>query len=626
MNFETIYYHQRYLSAAFALAVVLLVPGCTNVVTKTWPAATDGGYPEQIGQTKSKLTLGIAFSGGGTRAAPAALGQLQALNDLGLMKQVDYISSVSGGTWAVVPYVFLPKTEKFSDEKFLGAYTSPEELETADLDCAKQGSLAGAISDAKFSLFSNNLYFSALKGKGDETFASYLGNIFLRPFDLKNKFHKSSPLYSREYFTMSEKIRDDLIVKNKKYGINLTTDDFYVARDGRPFLIVNSTLMPFHSPNQDYFLPVEITPMYVGIPVKGELIEEEFVGESSEKILIEKISIKVGGYVEPLAYDSKLEKHLGEDNAMMLHANPVHGFSLSDVLAASGAAPQQTLHRGGMLNALSTNLGFPEFVYWSGYEKSVAHERGKEFDHGDGGHLDNLGIMPLLARQVDNILVLVNTPVAFQEDSCEIDENVTSLFEHKNRYVTYLEVARNKPHNEVFKGENEYSNLLNAFADKKRKGNPLVYCQNYQVKDNPRFNVKEKKIDGSNYEPKVCWVYLDRTRDWLSKIEKNCKLVAPIKRSILSAKGEFKRFPHYLTFFNDLPSVTVIDKSAPQVNLLANLTAWTIREASGTIADAFGVPIINPTIKLHVTCPADARANDLNDRERYMVKIIRQLD
>ena len=37
----------------------------------------------------------------------------------------------------------------------------------------------------------------------------------------------------------------------------------------------------------------------------------------------------------------------------------------------------------------------------------------KEMAHGDGGFGDNLGVLPLLARQVHNILVFVNTSTQF---------------------------------------------------------------------------------------------------------------------------------------------------------------------------------------------------------------------
>ena len=48
---------------------------------------------------ENKLSVGIAFSGGGLRAASCGLGWLQALHRLGYLEKVKYISSISGGSW-----------------------------------------------------------------------------------------------------------------------------------------------------------------------------------------------------------------------------------------------------------------------------------------------------------------------------------------------------------------------------------------------------------------------------------------------------------------------------------------------------------------------------------------------
>ena len=42
-------------------------------------------------------TLGVAFSGGGIRSATLNLGILQSLAEVGLLRCVDYLSTVSGG-------------------------------------------------------------------------------------------------------------------------------------------------------------------------------------------------------------------------------------------------------------------------------------------------------------------------------------------------------------------------------------------------------------------------------------------------------------------------------------------------------------------------------------------------
>ena len=96
----------------------------SHVNCKTWLVNGNGFQFPELGDPQFKLdhllsrpNVGIAFSGGGTRSASATLGQLRALHYLGLLDSARYISCVSGGSWACVPYTFLPRPN--ADETFL---------------------------------------------------------------------------------------------------------------------------------------------------------------------------------------------------------------------------------------------------------------------------------------------------------------------------------------------------------------------------------------------------------------------------------------------------------------------------------------------------------------------------
>ena len=54
----------------------------------------------------NKPNTGVCFSGGGTRAMTATMGQLRALAHLGLIPDIRYISCVSGGSWATTIYTY----------------------------------------------------------------------------------------------------------------------------------------------------------------------------------------------------------------------------------------------------------------------------------------------------------------------------------------------------------------------------------------------------------------------------------------------------------------------------------------------------------------------------------------
>ncbi len=103
-----------------ALATLLPLAGCasfgqiTNLHIDENPARVDYSLARAVdGQTPGGVTLVLAFSGGGTRAATLAYGVLQALRatrvridgeTVRLLDQVDLISSVSGGSFTAAYY------------------------------------------------------------------------------------------------------------------------------------------------------------------------------------------------------------------------------------------------------------------------------------------------------------------------------------------------------------------------------------------------------------------------------------------------------------------------------------------------------------------------------------------
>jgi len=74
-------------------------PGSTG--DKSDLSALDTETPGPAGEPWIRYTpidrVGLAFSGGGIRSATFNLGVLKALHELGLLKHVDYLSTVSGG-------------------------------------------------------------------------------------------------------------------------------------------------------------------------------------------------------------------------------------------------------------------------------------------------------------------------------------------------------------------------------------------------------------------------------------------------------------------------------------------------------------------------------------------------
>jgi hypothetical protein len=397
--------------------------------------------------------------------------------------------------------------------------------------------------------------------RGDESYAASLGDIFLRPFGLGDR---------AKFFTShSEALEKTLEANDSK----LTADDFLLPQRGRPYLIVGATLIgdPRPGHRKDYF-SIEMTPLYTGM-----------VGVFPDPK--EHDRVLGGGFVESLGYDSRLPQQQKQgDRAVVEIGLPRYRMTLSDVIGASGAAPQATLVRW-----LVEWIGFPEFRQWP-----INGRHGERETHfGDGGHVDNIGLMPLLARKVSNILVFVNTATPFKIKMNDANDyhlygDLVNFF--RAPYDTadgqaslqtsdpnFRTAADDGPSRVVIAdGAEELAELYNAFkkAREATPRQPLVHCDKYRVKDNPRFGV-------TAYDASICWVYLDKTEAWLNDLDlKN----NPALEHAIGAR----HFPHYKTFF--ARGLQVIRLKPADVNTLSNLTAWTVLSQNEAIGKALGLP------------------------------------
>lgn len=96
------------------------IPGEARLFT---PEIRKEIFPEFEYLDAEKLKFGIALSGGGVRSASFSIGALSGLDEAGILKQIDVISSVSGGGYAA--YWFMNSLLNF--EKPLEQFTKPGE-------------------------------------------------------------------------------------------------------------------------------------------------------------------------------------------------------------------------------------------------------------------------------------------------------------------------------------------------------------------------------------------------------------------------------------------------------------------------------------------------------------------
>ncbi len=534
-----------------------------SVSVRTWDTVKDAeSFPPELKDEVLKVpwlldrpSFGIAFSGGGSRAATATLGQLRALRALGWLDQARHISANSGSTWTAVPFTYLPA--QADEARFLGPYVPPEQISSATLAPAQEDpqAMATALHSATLIKRLGSLVH------GDEAYADLVGSIYLKPFGLHNK---------KRVFTFHRAALKAVLDGNP----DLREEDFYlVEREDRPYLILVGTMLARQvtSDPNDYFL-VEITPLYTGI-------RERFRFDKDGEVVLVG-----GGYVESFGYDSYEPTEPPKRGRYQVRLkgrlrrgdNPFtdrYRFTLSDAIGISSAAPLATLSGGRF-----PNMTFPELRQWPVDRAAILQADGAlrlkadEYQHADGGDIDNLAIMPLLARRVENILAFVNTADAFTvpardcgvgSDDFVVDDLI-SLFKETGKLI----------HNRVFENaEEELTTLCTQFSRRQEAGEPLVHCQSYGVRANPRHGI-------APYQPNICWVY------------HRVPPTGELNRKLHNAESPFDTFPHYATFAEQ--GVLVIDLDRERVNALSNLAAWAVLESSRAVREGLSTARLLP--------------------------------
>ncbi len=412
-----------------------------------------------------RKSIGVCFSGGGSRALTCAWGQLIGLssvkqpNGKPLLDDVRYISSVSGGSWASVLYTFRPGS--ISDDAFLGPAYSPDRLYyDTDVSGGLNVSTMGASSLGKIPQNFHNLYdpdpfknifadfvtIAVLKGGSLKDAAKWLwmyivGENVLADFGLYTystslfRPHETPWNYAdAKYFSLSE-----TYAKAKIFPCDPapSPDSFVYARtlpNGQPagpMLIVNTNVVGKSRPGTQVAGPIQI-PVQVS-PVTGGIY-----GASPQ--VNDGIG---GGAVESFAFTSQLSSLVKPGKVA---ADFPRAYTLVDITACSSAfyaaflaAPIQSalanmrqmdddqmqihlgrfhlpgasfvlddirehlskLHEESLLITLQDFV--PHYNYWP--VGSVAQGKGanRDAEFTDGGDLENTGVAGLLAQAQGNV-------------------------------------------------------------------------------------------------------------------------------------------------------------------------------------------------------------------------------
>ncbi|MDQ2774931.1 MAG: hypothetical protein M3Y57_08435 [Acidobacteriota bacterium] len=224
----------------------MATPTFDVVVTPTPPLSVKQFYSTQ---PWTPGNVGVCLSGGGSRALCAGMGQLQALNYLGLLDKVKALATVSAGSWLGVPYVYLP-TKGPSDSAFLGSYVADQgTLTLGQLQSLPAGNAGVPVSCEWFSLDALALSAFVLRNSlGVPANMLWQTLVALNILSASQLFESQSgtDLTPADTFSYNETTWNQIVSANpalKPETAYLFADSVNSERIQRPFLICNVAML-----------------------------------------------------------------------------------------------------------------------------------------------------------------------------------------------------------------------------------------------------------------------------------------------------------------------------------------------------------------------------------------------
>jgi len=517
---------------------------------------------------------GVCISGGGSRSLSAAMGELRGLAALGVLPKIGWLSTVSGGTWAGTLYNWAP--EIYSDDLLLGQLElDPSRLrwdsggdrdDLGELDPHAIGSAATRLGLEEMLAKAIELYHRGVAVS--ELWPRAIGELVLAPFGLGDT--------PQRYFTWTRGWLERGILADNP---GLRAADFFLTRPDRPYLITNSTL--FYPPNPPASLeaPVrpagaggprnawevgydfETTPISAGLPPAFPNAGAPSPGQPSSSDL-------GGGWIDPFAMGSIAPSTVSSDGRFRV-PTPPNRFRLSDAAGLSSVAFVYDLldlaHARG-IHFLDDMV--PETVCWPVYRAAqLPRNAARPYLFGDGGNLENQGIMALLRRNLRKVIAFVNTEtqLSMAGDEVIVDSDLPPLFglEWSDSQGTYVPISSNSPFrfNKVF-DRATFDDLRQQLWSRAQAGATAMAVQkNVTVHANEHYGVAGGTTD-------LLWIYLHPVNAWYRQLHDTVKLAMDLEPL------DYSMFPNYYT-------VDQLHLNARQVNLLAHLTSWNVASEEG---------------------------------------------
>ncbi len=137
-------------------------------------------------------------------------------------------------------------------------------------------------------------------------------------------------------------------------------------------------------------------------------------------------------------------------------------------------------------------------------------------------------------------------------------------------------MGANPSRNQVF-ARSDFTGVVGALQAAKKAGKAVMTTTELVTRDNDWWGL------AGGGRVRVCWVYLERVADWENELDHSIR--NKIRRGNHSwlAHGPFHAFPNYATAGDNF--LDLVELTAEQVNLLADLTCWGVTENAAVFRD-----------------------------------------
>jgi len=308
-----------------------------------------------------------------------------------------------------------------------------------------------------------------------------------------------------------------------------------------------------------------------------------------------------GGFVESFAFGGGAPRGEQSDSGLQQLKPPRHPFTLTHAVGISSVAPGATMANQGKYQFV-----VPKAEVWPVLPKSsrVAKQQSMAYGLGDGGSLENSGLLALLQRGAKRVAMWVSTyiPLASKRypklDFCKLPDGVTwdkLLGDDQDLVVApmvsdkfgfqYSDSGSYYTHNQVFAQE-ELPPLLCKMQKLKEAGKPVVLRSTHRVLPNSWWGIK----GGESVD--LLMVYLEQSTGFEEQLpEETRRSLGPKEAANRSWKRskEFARFPHFKTTGQTEETLEITRLTNREVNLLAAQSEYAVLQNAALFRDLLGI-------------------------------------